>query len=135
MARPYCAISKNAGCARSTDSTETGSQAIKMWFSTCALLGSVANGGPGASSPFLCIAKWKKIFVGFSPLKFLALAVIRFYRLVISPLLPRSCRYYPTCSSYAEQAFQKYGFFKAFGKSLWRLLRCNPFSHGGVDHP
>lgn len=64
-----------------------------------------------------------------------ATLLIRAYQVVISPLLPTSCRYYPSCSAYAVQAFRKYGFFKALGKSAWRILRCNPFSHGGVDYP
>lgn len=70
-----------------------------------------------------------------SPLARLALLLIGLYQKLISPLSPPSCRYYPSCSEYARLAFEKYGFFRALGKSAWRLLRCNPFSHGGVDHP
>jgi len=60
---------------------------------------------------------------------------IRTYQVLISPLSGPSCRFYPSCSDYALGAFQKYGFFRALGKSAWRLLRCNPFSRGGLDHP
>jgi putative membrane protein insertion efficiency factor len=59
--------------------------------------------------------------------------LIRFYQAAISPHLRPSCRYIPSCSEYALQAFQKYGFFKAFGLSVWRILRCNPLSKGGYD--
>lgn len=70
-----------------------------------------------------------------SPLRRPAMALIRFYQRHLSPLRPPSCRFTPTCSHYALEAFEKYGFAKALGKSAWRLLRCNPFSRGGVDHP
>jgi len=58
---------------------------------------------------------------------------IRFYQIVISPLFPDSCRFYPTCSSYAIQAIKKYGVLKGILKSIYRILRCNPFSSGGYD--
>lgn len=60
---------------------------------------------------------------------------IRFYQRVISPLFPARCRYYPTCSQYAILSLQKYGPVKGTIKAVWRILRCNPFSHGGVDYP
>ncbi|MCK4420208.1 membrane protein insertion efficiency factor YidD [candidate division WOR-3 bacterium] len=60
-------------------------------------------------------------------------SVIRFYSRYISPLFPRRCRYYPSCSSYAVLAFEKKGFLKGFLLSVWRILRCNPFSPGGYD--
>lgn len=60
--------------------------------------------------------------------------LIKFYQKFISPQLgPSKCRFYPTCSQYALEAFRKYGFLKAFIKSFWRILRCNPFSKGGYD--
>ena len=55
------------------------------------------------------------------------------YKKIISPLLPSSCRFYPTCSEYAFIAFKRYGIFKGFYLSLKRLLRCNPFCEGGYD--
>jgi putative membrane protein insertion efficiency factor len=60
-------------------------------------------------------------------------AIIRFYSNHISVLFPKHCRYYPTCSSYAIDAFRKKGFIKGFLLSVWRILRCNPFSPGGYD--
>jgi putative membrane protein insertion efficiency factor len=58
---------------------------------------------------------------------------IRFYQAGISPLLGSHCRYYPSCSHYAVEAFQKLPFWQAIGKSIWRILRCNPFARGGYD--
>ncbi|MFA7636618.1 MAG: membrane protein insertion efficiency factor YidD [Monoglobales bacterium] len=63
----------------------------------------------------------------------LALALIAFYRKQISPNKPPCCRFTPTCSEYALQAFEKYNFFKALWLSMWRLLRCNPLFKGGYD--
>ncbi|MEN6593873.1 MAG: membrane protein insertion efficiency factor YidD [Clostridiaceae bacterium] len=60
-------------------------------------------------------------------------AIIRFYQKNISPLLPPSCRFQPTCSQYAIEAIQKYGALKGGAMAFWRILRCNPFSKGGYD--
>ncbi len=59
--------------------------------------------------------------------------LIRGYQKFISPLFPPSCRFNPTCSEYAIQAFSKYNIIKAGGKTIWRILRCNPFNKGGYD--
>lgn len=56
-----------------------------------------------------------------------------FYRRLISPLYGNVCKYYPSCSQYALTVLQKQNFFKAIMLIIWRLLRCNPFSLGGVD--
>ncbi len=62
------------------------------------------------------------------------LALIRAYQKVISPTLPPgSCRFYPTCSHYGYQAIYKYGAIKGSLMATWRILRCNPFNHGGFD--
>lgn len=66
---------------------------------------------------------------------FILIRLIEFYRRFISPLTPPSCRFYPTCSEYAILAIRKYGPLKGFLKALWRVLRCNPFSKGGIDMP
>ena len=66
-------------------------------------------------------------------LKRLALIVIRFYQRFISPLLGSNCRFYPTCSQYALEAIEKYGFFKGSWLALKRILRCHPFHPGGYD--
>ena len=60
-------------------------------------------------------------------------APIRAYQRVISPALPRRCKYHPTCSAYAVQAIESYGILRGAALAAWRLLRCNPFSHGGFD--
>jgi hypothetical protein len=59
--------------------------------------------------------------------------LIKLYQKLISPLFPPSCRFYPTCSEYAVQSFTKYGVFKGGLKSIWRILRCNPWNKGGFD--
>ena len=66
-------------------------------------------------------------------MKHVMIWLIRLYQRFISPIKPRSCRYTPTCSAYAIEAFRKRGFFVGFALTVWRLLRCNPFSKGGYD--
>jgi putative membrane protein insertion efficiency factor len=62
------------------------------------------------------------------------LAPITLYQRFISPALPARCRYYPTCSAYAVDAVRSYGVLRGSVLAAWRVLRCNPFSAGGVDH-
>ncbi|MBP3415762.1 MAG: membrane protein insertion efficiency factor YidD [Spirochaetaceae bacterium] len=59
--------------------------------------------------------------------------LIRFYQICISPLFPPSCRFYPTCSSYALEAIQKHGPFEGTYLAVKRIARCNPFCKGGYD--
>ena len=59
--------------------------------------------------------------------------LIKFYQLCISPLKPPSCRFTPTCSQYALEAFRKYGPIKGFWLSLKRILRCHPWGGSGYD--
>lgn len=66
-------------------------------------------------------------------LKILVILLIKFYQKAISPSLPRTCRFYPTCSNYSIEAIEKYGILKGGFMSLWRILRCNPLSKGGYD--
>lgn len=66
-------------------------------------------------------------------MKYLMIDLVKFYKRVISPLFPARCKYYPTCSEYAVTAFKKHGFFKGFVLAVWRILRCNPWSNGGID--
>jgi uncharacterized protein len=65
--------------------------------------------------------------------KRLLLAPIAAYQRWISPSLPRRCRYEPTCSAYAAQAVRRFGVLRGGLLAAWRLLRCNPLSHGGFD--
>ena len=61
------------------------------------------------------------------------IALVKFYRRFISPLKPSCCRFTPTCSAYAIEAFQKRGFFVGLILTTWRILRCNPFCKAGYD--
>ncbi len=58
---------------------------------------------------------------------------IRLYQRVVSPALPQRCKYHPSCSAYALQAIRRYGILRGLVLACWRLLRCNPWSHGGYD--
>ena len=59
--------------------------------------------------------------------------LVRAYQIVLSPLLPASCRYYPSCSTYAIEALERHGALRGGWLTLRRLLRCNPFRPGGYD--
>ena len=59
--------------------------------------------------------------------------LLRLYKHTLSPLLPVSCRFVPTCSEYAAEAVTRFGFWRGVGMACWRLLRCNPLSRGGFD--
>lgn len=75
-----------------------------------------------------------KIFMNINKmLTSTGILLIRFYKFSISPYLPKSCRHQPTCSLYALEALEKYGFFKGIYLTLNRLLRCNPFGTRGFD--
>ena len=65
----------------------------------------------------------------------IATAPIRAYRTVLSPLLGQRCKYHPSCSAYAIQAIEEQGVARGVVLAGWRLARCNPWSHGGVDYP
>jgi putative membrane protein insertion efficiency factor len=64
----------------------------------------------------------------------LAIIPVRLYRILVSPLLGRRCKYHPSCSQYALDAFEEFGLARGAVLAGWRLLRCNPWSHGGVDY-
>jgi uncharacterized protein len=68
-----------------------------------------------------------------SALRSLAVAPIRLYQRLISPALGPRCKYEPSCSRYAVQAIQRFGILRGLVLAGWRLLRCNPWSHGGHD--
>lgn len=65
----------------------------------------------------------------------LLIGLVRAYQLVLSPHLPKSCRFTPSCSEYAVEAFERYGALKGFVLSVWRVLRCNPLGGHGYDPP
>ena len=80
----------------------------------------------------LSLRNFKITLVNFP--QWLLLVLIRLYQKSISPTLPaNTCKFYPSCSHYSYQAIYKYGFLKGLVMTLWRVLRCNPFSKGGFD--
>jgi putative membrane protein insertion efficiency factor len=62
------------------------------------------------------------------------MALVYVYRWTVSPLLGNRCKYHPSCSQYALDALRQHGVVKGSVLAAWRLLRCNPWSHGGVDY-
>ena len=66
-------------------------------------------------------------------IKTFIIIILKLYKKFISPLLPKSCKFVPTCSEYAVDAIIKYGVLKGLIKSIYRILRCNPFNKGGYD--
>jgi putative membrane protein insertion efficiency factor len=68
-----------------------------------------------------------------APVRSLLIYSVRGYQTLVSPLLPRSCKYYPSCSQYAIDALRKFGVSRGLVLAAWRLLRCNPMSYGGFD--
>jgi putative membrane protein insertion efficiency factor len=62
-----------------------------------------------------------------------AVGPIRLYQRLLSPATGARCKYYPSCSEYAAQAITRFGILRGLVLAGWRLLRCNPWSHGGVD--
>ncbi|MGE0027056.1 MAG: membrane protein insertion efficiency factor YidD [Thermoleophilia bacterium] len=67
-------------------------------------------------------------------MKAVLIGPIRAYQKVVSPMFPRRCKYHPTCSQYAVDAIREFGVIRGTVLASWRLLRCNPWSHGGVDY-
>jgi uncharacterized protein len=66
-------------------------------------------------------------------LRTVAVAPVMIYQRIVSPAIPRRCKYEPTCSRYAVEAIREYGILRGLVLAGWRLLRCNPWSHGGYD--
>jgi putative membrane protein insertion efficiency factor len=66
-------------------------------------------------------------------MKYLGVALVWAWRCTFGVLFPTTCKYHPSCSQYALDALRRYGLLKGAVLAAWRLLRCNPWSHGGVD--
>ena len=67
-------------------------------------------------------------------MKHILILILRGYQKFISPYFAPRCKYYPTCSQYSIDAIREYGSLRGVAMTAWRLVRCNPFSHGGVDY-
>jgi putative membrane protein insertion efficiency factor len=63
----------------------------------------------------------------------LLIGLVRLYQLLVSPLLPKTCRFLPSCSQYMIEAIQHYGVLTGLARGCWRVIRCNPFCPGGYD--
>jgi hypothetical protein len=95
--------------------------------------------------PFFPVMRWAHLWRNFSKVftdmlvkgykisKFIVLALIRGYQLIVSPVLGPACRFYPSCSQYASLAINQYGIVKGSYLAFRRLLRCHPFHPGGFD--
>lgn len=66
-------------------------------------------------------------------MKYIGIFLVKLYQKFISPLKPPCCRFRPTCSQYAIEAFREWGLIAGLALTVWRILRCNPFSKGGDD--
>ncbi|HPJ37098.1 MAG TPA: membrane protein insertion efficiency factor YidD [Spirochaetota bacterium] len=66
-------------------------------------------------------------------LSFVLILLVELYKMVLSPVLPQACRFYPTCSVYAVGAIKKHGPFRGVYLAVKRIIRCNPFCEGGYD--
>lgn len=68
-----------------------------------------------------------------SPLRWASIGLIRLYRMTLSGALGGQCRFYPSCSHYAEDAIRARGFVQGWSLAAWRIVRCNPFGKGGLE--
>src|SRR6478752_1545559 len=93
------------------------------------------TGRPPGAQPAVSTHPTQQIssVVATGPVVRLLVVVLRFYRQWISPALPPTCRFYPTCSAYAVEALQVHGLLRGAGLTVWRLLRCAPCHPGGID--
>jgi uncharacterized protein len=67
--------------------------------------------------------------------RYVGIGGVYLYRYTLGAFFPATCKYHPSCSQYAIDALRRYGLIRGTILAGWRLLRCNPWSHGGVDHP
>ena len=87
--------------------------------------------GRGHSASWVLRALW----VAGWPVRFALLSLVRLYRLTLGQVVGGGCRFYPSCSAYAEQAIAEMGAVRGTALAVWRILRCSPLSKGGVDYP
>ena len=67
-------------------------------------------------------------------MRYLGVGLVWLYRVTLGPFLGGHCKYHPSCSAYAIEAYKEYGLFRGTVLAVWRLARCNPWSRGGVDY-
>ena len=99
------------------------------WSSQRRLSGS----GAGIDAPVSCGAAGRIVRAGAYALRLLLLGLIRFYQICLSPIIPSSCRYYPSCSAYAYEAVAKWGAWKGTRLAVGRIFRCRPWGGHGYD--
>ena len=95
--------------------------------------GPLSGPGTGTATPLSREAAGRVLRAGSSALKLFLLGLIRFYQICLSPTIPSSCRYYPSCSAYAYEAVAKWGAWKGTKLTVGRLLRCRPWGGHGYD--
>jgi putative membrane protein insertion efficiency factor len=76
----------------------------------------------------------RALWIAGVPARALLMGLIRLYRATLSGWLGGQCRFFPTCSHYAEDAIRTHGAAKGSALAIWRVLRCNPFGKGGIEH-
>ena len=77
----------------------------------------------------------RAIWIAGWPVRFVLLTLVRLYRLTLGQVIGGGCRFYPSCSAYAEQAIGELGAVRGTALTMWRILRCSPLSGGGIDYP
>jgi putative membrane protein insertion efficiency factor len=92
-----------------------------------------ATGCSGGSAESITQGTDNRGVMNYLSLSGLAILLIILYQQIISPWIPARCRFAPTCSHYAIESLKVHGFFKGSALAIWRLLRCQPFCHGGFD--
>lgn len=92
-----------------------------------------AAGCSGGSSESITQGKDNRRVMDYLSISGLMILLVMLYQKIVSPWIPVRCRFAPTCSHYAIEAFKNHGFFKGSALTIWRLLRCQPFCRGGFD--
>ena len=130
----HCSTIEKSALRNSTDSCATGRTVEKEKMSTIGKNNSIEKGITDKEKGAEKNSFWEKVWRGVkSVLSFPFVLLIKFYQVCISPLKPASCRFTPTCSQYAVEAFRKYGPLKGFYLAAKRILRCHPWGGSGYD--
>lgn len=130
----HCSTIEKSALRNSTDSCATGRTVEKEKMSTIGKNNSIEKGITDKEKGAEKNSVWEKVWRGVkSVLSFPFVLLIKFYQVCISPLKPASCRFTPTCSQYAVEAFRKYGPLKGFYLAAKRILRCHPWGGSGYD--